>query len=144
MRTCKYAVVFLLFITLIGGCSQRSKGISKVSPVQYVDADHTLRRETSIIAILADPWRFNGVEVSVRGYVTINRGYAVVTYSEEVIKQHLSADTIYIDYRQCTNAAGFLDNASKKWTKLVGVIDASRGGQPNMEFHSCVLKLIVY
>jgi hypothetical protein len=142
-RTACTILVLFFALAKVGVC-QTSTEVRDWSPIQYVDEDRTIKRSTSILAILANPWRFHGKEVIIRGYVAVDRDTALITYAENVFKREVSADVIFIDYAQCTNRTEFLEKTNCKWWTLVGVVDASKGGYPSKEYYSCVFKLKRY
>jgi hypothetical protein len=118
-----------------------AKSNGESNEITFADSSKTLRRETSIISIIAAPTRFHGKEVLVRGYVSIDNNYAVISYGAEPMEHTIGADLVFVDYSECKNKTEFLENAGQKWCSIIGVVDAEKGGMAGMEFHSCVLKL---
>jgi hypothetical protein len=136
--------VYLMLITLVVLCGVFAADQNRMTAgdgIKYVDTNKVIRKQTSIISILADPQRFHGKEVVIVGYVGADRDMANVSYSDIPLREGVAADWIYIDYSEYKNKSEFLAKSVGKWCGLVGVINANRGGPADMEYSACTIKI---
>jgi hypothetical protein len=110
---------------------------------KYVDSEQIIKRKSSLISIIANPERYHKKEVYVTGFVCFDTEgvRAAVFNSTESAKHQILPDSLFVDYSDSSNKDEFIKKANGKWCLLFGVIDANKGGTPEMEYHACVLKI---
>jgi hypothetical protein len=133
--------MLIAFIVIGGVLAADQNQMTAGDEIKYVDTNKVIRKQNSIISILANPQRFHGKEVVIVGYVGADRDIANISYSEIPLREGVAADWIYIDYSEYKNKSEFLTKSVGKWCGLVGVINANRGGPVDMEYSACTIKI---
>jgi hypothetical protein len=96
-----------------------------------------------LVAIIADPKRFHGTQVSVRGFVSTMEDYSVVSFSREMLAYSIGESCVYLDLSRLEQrqSAELKRYASGRCWRLRGTIDAKRCGPDGMEvpLNACTL-----
>lgn len=96
---------------------------------------------TSIVAIIADPEKYDGKEVRVEGFVASYEGGTALFLSRESIDFNIFANAILVDDDSAENKEKFRREAPGKCCLLRGVITL---GPPDRWMGACTLKLKRY
>jgi hypothetical protein len=79
----------------------------------------------SMVAILADPERFNHQEVVVTGFISIDRSYVVLALDRDTLTYGILPNSMVVDTSKCANAEEFSREA-KGCCCLRGVVLSKR------------------
>jgi len=138
----------LLLLLGFGGCwVSMSPGEPDRVPNTRIDSGQEPLREplafpkkTPLVALVADPLRFYGRDVTVNGLVAIGQ-YDVIGFSSELMENGIAENCVLLDLSRLTNAMEFRGRANGRWCYLRGRVEPING---DVEwFVPCACTLVV-
>ncbi len=120
----------LLLLLCFGGCwvSMRPGEPRRASKVRSEAVLEPLPfpKLTPLVALVADPLRFHGRDVSVNGLVAIGQ-YDVISFSSELMENGIAENCVLLDLSRLTNAMKFRGRANGRWCYLRGRVEPING-----------------
>lgn len=138
MKSAPKVLIFCLLILSAPSCSHNQYRVHRKSVKSGVVREQpppTVLSRVSLIAILADPIRFDGQDIQIEGFVCESERAFVLSPDLNSMAQNLTANLIYLDVSECRNKENLNKKGNPAHCYLKGSVDArDLGPQPYLPF----------